>query len=193
VEVLSTHDQVLGGPHGQTYVGCRLPADPEYAAAIAHEAMKVGRRLAAEGVIGRFAVDFVSVRDGDAWKSYAVEINLRNGGTSHPVFTLQALTDGQYHPAEAAFRCPDGSAKHYVATDDLESPAYRQLTPDDALDIAEAEGLGWDEERQEGVALHMVSALAVAGRLGVTAIADDPARADALYGRVKRALDAATR
>ena len=31
VEVLSTHDQVLGGPQGQTYFGCRFPADPEYA------------------------------------------------------------------------------------------------------------------------------------------------------------------
>ena len=28
VEILSTHDQVLGGPHGQTYFGCRFPADP---------------------------------------------------------------------------------------------------------------------------------------------------------------------
>ena len=31
VDILSTHDQVLGGPHGQTYFGCRFPADPEYA------------------------------------------------------------------------------------------------------------------------------------------------------------------
>src|SRR5262249_44938983 len=34
VEVLSTHDQILGGPHGQTYMGCRLPASPAYATAI---------------------------------------------------------------------------------------------------------------------------------------------------------------
>ena len=31
VEVLSTHDQVLGGPSGQSYLGCRFPADPGYA------------------------------------------------------------------------------------------------------------------------------------------------------------------
>ena len=32
VELLSTHDQMLGGPSGQTYLGCRFPANLEYAA-----------------------------------------------------------------------------------------------------------------------------------------------------------------
>src|SRR5439155_2274572 len=62
LEVLSTHDQLLGGPSGQSYLGCRFPADSAYAAAITREAVKVGERLAAEGVIGRVAVDFVGVR-----------------------------------------------------------------------------------------------------------------------------------
>jgi len=192
VEVLSTHDQILGGPHGQTYVGCRLPADPAYATAIGREARKVGGRLSREGVIGRFAVDFVAVRADGEWSPYAVEINLRNGGTSHPVFTLQALTDGEYAEESGIFRAADGRAKHYVATDDLESEAYKTLTPDDALDIAEAEHIGWDDDRQTGVALHMVSAIAVAGRIGLTAIGDSPAEADALFARVKSVFDAET-
>ena len=37
VDILSTHDQVLGGPHGQTYFGCLFPADHEYASRIAAE------------------------------------------------------------------------------------------------------------------------------------------------------------
>ena len=28
VDILSTHDQVLGGPNGQTYFGCRFPPIP---------------------------------------------------------------------------------------------------------------------------------------------------------------------
>src|SRR5262245_16680491 len=56
VEVLSTHDQLLGGPTGQSYLGCSFPADPAYASPITREAEKVGRRLAAEGVLGRFAI-----------------------------------------------------------------------------------------------------------------------------------------
>ena len=59
VELLSTHDQVLGGPSGQSYLGCRFPADFDYAQAISTEASIIGARLAREGVIGRFAIDFV--------------------------------------------------------------------------------------------------------------------------------------
>src|SRR5256884_3404492 len=46
VELLSTHDQLLGGPSGQSYLGCVFPADTGYAALITREAAKVGRRLA---------------------------------------------------------------------------------------------------------------------------------------------------
>src|SRR6202007_488573 len=62
VELLSTHDQLLGGPTGQSYLGCVFPADTAYASLITREAAKVGKRLAREGVLGRFALDFVVVR-----------------------------------------------------------------------------------------------------------------------------------
>src|ERR1051325_7601623 len=103
VEQLSTHDQVLGGASGQTYLGCRFPADPAYAASIMREAAKVGARLAREGVVGRFAIDFVTVREHNDWKCYAIEINLRKGGTTHPFLTLQFLTDGAYDADKAVF------------------------------------------------------------------------------------------
>ena len=38
VELLSTHDQMLGGASGQSYLGCRFPADSGYAAAISRDA-----------------------------------------------------------------------------------------------------------------------------------------------------------
>jgi len=38
VELLSTHDQLLGGRSGQSYLGCMCPADPGYAASITQEA-----------------------------------------------------------------------------------------------------------------------------------------------------------
>ena len=63
VELLSTHDQLLGGPSGQAYLGCRFPADFAYARAISADALTIGRRLAREGVLGRFALDFVTVKD----------------------------------------------------------------------------------------------------------------------------------
>jgi len=108
VEVLSTHDQVLGGASGQSYLGCRFPADPDYSVMITREAVKVGERLRREGILGRFAVDFVVVREnGGEWRPYAIEINLRKGGTTGPYLTLEFLTNGRYfvfEHAEAAGR-----------------------------------------------------------------------------------------
>src|SRR5438094_9911181 len=85
VELLSTHDQLLGGRRGKSYIGCVFPADPGYAASITQEAAKVGRRLAKEGVIGRFALDFVVVRSNGQWEANASESNLLIVGTSHPI------------------------------------------------------------------------------------------------------------
>jgi len=53
---------MLGGELGQTFVACRFPAEREYAAAIVPEARKVGASLAADGVVGRFGIDFVVAR-----------------------------------------------------------------------------------------------------------------------------------
>jgi hypothetical protein len=189
LEVLSTHDQLLGGPSGQAYLGCRFPADPAYAAVITRGAVKVGERLAEEGVIGRFAVDFVAVRSEDGWDPYAIELNLRKGGTTHPFLTLQFLTDGVYDPETAVFTAPSGRAKYFVASDHVESPLYRALTPDDLFDVVVRRGLHFDQSRQTGVVFHMMSALGEHGRTGVTAVADDPEEADELYARVVSVLD----
>ena len=86
VELLSTHDQLLGGTGGQRYLGCRFPANPEYAPMITREAKKVGTRLAKEGVLGRFAIDFVVVRSNkEAWQPYAIEVNSAKGRDNAPV------------------------------------------------------------------------------------------------------------
>jgi hypothetical protein len=189
VDIMSTHDQVLGGAHGQTYFGCHFPADQEYAERIAAQALKVGRRLAREGVIGRAGVDFVAVKHDGAWAPYALENNLRCTGTTHTFWALQALTDGVYDPLAGEYRTRTGSLKHYAATDHLDSPAYESLTPDDLLDVIATRGLGWDAERQTGVVLHMVSAIAVAGRIGLTAIGDTLEEARRHYYDVKDAVD----
>ena len=171
VELLSTHDQLLGGTGGQSYLGCRFPADPAYAPMITREAKRVGTRLAKEGVLGRFAIDFVVARSGkEGWQPYAIEVNLRKGGTTHPFLTLQFLTDGTYDPDTAIFLTPAGHEKHFVADDHLESPAYRALSPDDLFDIAVRHGLHFDQTREVGVVFNMLASLAENGRIGLVAI-----------------------
>src|SRR5205809_6464863 len=190
VELLSTHDQLLGGPSGQSYLGCVFPADTGYATLISREAAKVGRRLAEEGVIGRFALDFVVVRSHNGtWEPYAIEINLRKGGTTHPFLTLQFLTDGTYDPETGIFTAPNGQQKFFVASDHVESPRYRTLTPDDLFDIVVRNGLHFGQTRQTGVVFHMMSALGELGRVGLTAVGNSHEEAEALYTRAVAVLD----
>ncbi len=191
VELLSTHDQMLGGPSGQSYLGCTFPADPAYAAAITRDAAKVGDLLRDAGVVGRFALDFVVTRENDSapWETYAIEINLRKGGTTHPFLTLQFLTGGTYDPESATFSTPNGRKKFLVASDHVESPRYRGLTPDDLFDIVVRRGLHFGQVRQTGVVFHMLSALGSAGRLGLTAVGDSPEEARAIFEKTEAVLD----
>src|SRR5215467_48835 len=189
VELLSTHDQMLGGPSGQSYLGCSFPADFGYAKQISGDAQRIGERLAHEGVLGRFAIDFVVVRSGEnSWTPYAIELNLRKGGTTHPFLTVQFLTDGRYDPATALFLTPNSREKHLVATDHLESPVLRGLSIDDLFDIVARHGLHFDPARQQGVVFHMISCLTELGRVGLTAVGDTPAAAKATYQKAERIL-----
>jgi hypothetical protein len=193
VELLSTHDQLLGGPSGQSYLGCVFPADTGYAALITREAAKIGRRLAKEGVLGRFALDFVVVRSNGKWEPYAIEINLRKGGTTHPFLTLQFLTDGTYDPDTSIFTAPNGRHKFFVASDHIESPQYRTLTPDDLFDIVVRHNLHFGQTRQTGVVFHMMSALGELGRMGLTAVGNSREEAKATYDRAIAVLNEETR
>jgi PGM1 C-terminal domain len=194
VEPLSTHDQLLGGPSGQMYLGCRFPASHEYAPAIMREALKVGRRLMKEGVLGRFALDFVTVRnERDEWDIYAIEINLRKGGTTHPFLTLQFLTDGTYDPERGVFTTPRGEPKCFVATDHLQSPLYRVFTHHDLFDLVACHRLHFDQARQQGVVFHMMNAIGEEGMVGLTSVANTPEEAEALYQKTVQALDTEAR
>jgi hypothetical protein len=187
VELLSTHDQLLGGPTGQSYLGCVFPADEAYARLITGPAMTIGRRLAELGVLGRFAVDFVVVKDkAGTWTPYAIELNLRKGGTTHPFLTLQFLTDGRYDAEKGCFMTAHGKRKHLVATDHLEDESLKALGIDDLFDIVATRGLHFDQTRQAGVVFHMISSLTEEGQVGLTAVADTPDGAYAMYERAQR-------
>ncbi len=190
VELLSTHDQILGGPSGQSFIGACFPADPAYSAHISGEAMKIGRRLAREDVIGRYAIDFLVVRDQSGeWCSYAIEINLRKGGTTTPYLTLQYLTRGKYNPQAGIFRTLHGQEKHYIANDHLKEDRYRVFTPDTLFDLFTQHRLHFNHTNQIGVILHMISCVGTNGSLGLTVIANTPQETAELYQHVKTVLD----
>ena len=125
VEPISTHDQILGGPSGQVFLGCRFPAHDDYRLCVQDLGQRIGQVLAADGCVSRFGVDFLVHRDQSSqeWKVTALEINLRMGGTTHPYLALQFLTGGQLDAETGLFLSPSGHAKYYKATDNLYSPA----------------------------------------------------------------------
>ena len=136
VEVVSTHEQLLGGRSGQVFVGCEFPADDRYRAELQDAGERVAAVLHDRGVLGRFGVDFVVVRQGGRWRPYAIEINLRKGGTTHPFWMLDFLTDGAYDRATGLYRTPTGQTRYYVATDNLHEERYVGLSPADLVGIA---------------------------------------------------------
>lgn len=190
LEAISTHDQVLGGANQQIFLGCRFPAQADYRLELQDMATSAAKILASKGVLGRFGLDFISVKEGDAWKHYAIEINLRKGGTTHPFLMLQFLTDGRYDARTGEFLTPSGRPRCYFASDNLESDRYRGLCSDDLIDIAVRNGLHFHAATGEGVAFHLIGALSQFGKLGVVCIGETPERAEALYRKTVAVLDA---
>ena len=188
---ISTHDQALGGPNGGVFLGARFPAEAAYRLDIQADAARVADKLAERGVIGRFGVDFVCVREGDRWRRYAIEINLRKGGTTHPYLMLEYLTGGVYEPDTGDFRTPSGQTRCYVASDNLVSERQRGLTPEDLVEVAVEERLHYDAASQEGVVFHLIGALSEFGKVGLVCVAATPERADALHARAAAALESA--
>ena len=190
IEIVSTHDQLLGGEDGQIFLGAIFPADEAYNIEIAREGKRIAQTLAARGAIGRFAIDFISVKQPDgSWKHYAIEINLRKGGTTHPFLMLQFLTDGTYNAGTGEYLTAGGNKRFYFASDNVCSEKYKGLTPDDLMDISIFHNLMYDSAAQEGVMFHLVGALSEFGKLGLVCVGNSPEKAKAYYDKTIRILD----
>ncbi len=208
IDVISTHDQVTGGDSGQIFLGCRFPADAAYRLEIQAQGMKAAEVLQRRGVLGRFGVDFISVplagpgagpgaepgagpgaEPGGGWRHYALEVNLRKGGTTHPYQMLQFLTDGAYDPVTGLYHSGAGRPCFYFASDNLEAAHYSGLTPDDLIEIAVENGLHFHGATQQGVVFHLIGALSEYGKIGVLCVAETPDDAERLYQKTIAVLD----
>lgn len=190
IEIASTHDQLLGGDDGQIFLGAIFPADESYSISLAKEGKKIAQALVAKGALGRFAIDFISVKqDDNSWKHYAIEINLRKGGTTHPFLMLQFLTDGKYNAETGEYRTASGNKRYYFASDNVCSEKYRGLTPDDLMDIAMYHELMYDSTRQQGVMFHMVGAISEHGKFGLLCVGSTAEKAREYYDKTIEIMD----
>ncbi len=188
-EVLSTHDQLLGGEGGQVYIGATFPANRQYSVEIGGIGMHIAKELQKHGVLGRFAIDFISVKQPEGWHHYAIEINLRKGGTTHPFIMLQFLTSGTYNWKDGTYTMPNGQVRSYFTTDNLVNEKYKGLTPHDLIDIAMYNKILYDSAKQAGVMFHMIGALSEFGKLGMLCIGETVEEARDYYNKTIEVLD----
>lgn len=185
-EVVSTHDQILGGPDDQVYLGCRFPADPSYRKEIRDHGIAIARQLSSRRVVGSFGVDFVGDPDD---RFYLTEINLRLGGTTHPFLAARVATSGDYDVETGELVVDDGT-RSYVATDNLKQDSYKGLRPQDVIGSVDRAGIGFDRTWRRGVLLHLLGALSEHGKLGATCVGLDREDAEFLLDRLTEELNA---
>ena len=89
--VVSTQDQIMGGPTGQTCIGCAGPASIRYRHTITRHAVTIGEALREKGVWGFVGVDFLAEPAQWGSRVYLGEINLRMGATTPPNLYLRML------------------------------------------------------------------------------------------------------
>ncbi|MBA2312913.1 MAG: hypothetical protein H0V97_08975 [Actinobacteria bacterium] len=190
IEITSTHDQILGGPDDQVYLGCRFPARTHYRALIQDAAIRMAGVLARGGVFGIFGIDFLVVpRDAATPRILCSEINLRVGGTTHPFSMAKLAMDATYDQPSGELFAND-RAKSYIATDNLKSDRYRGTSPGAVIDAFAESGLAFDGATATGVCLHLLGALPRYGKLGMTCIADSPVGAESLQREAVARLNA---
>ncbi|KAL3798711.1 hypothetical protein HJC23_004462 [Cyclotella cryptica] len=193
VSLISTHEQLLDG---QVYCGCINPASDKYREKIMEMGLKVGKKLAARGVVGHFSVDFLAnqTRDG-SWNVNALEINLRQGGTTHPHATM-ALLCGGCICSDGLFRTNDGEVRTYIATDTHCNPKLKGCSESQLVDAIEnktnslANTIRWNKDDGVGVVFHLFKFVERHGRIGFTAIGRNEEEAKQLYEAAVRFLDA---
>jgi hypothetical protein len=168
-----------------------FPADDAYRMRIQEAGMKVGKALAARGLASRVSVEFLLTRDDPSqeWRLIAHDVNLGVGGATHPLLAVRFLTGGALDPRTGMFASPAGRPKFYRCTDHLQSPRWRGLLPDDLIDVLTLEHLNYSPHGEAGALFYMLGAISELGRVGMVAIGNSRAEADAVYRKVVETLD----
>ena len=84
---------------------------------------------------------------------------------------------------------PGGESRCYIASDNVCSPDFRGLIPDDLIDIAVENNLHFHSTIQQGVVFHLIGALSEFGKFGLVSIGDTPESARAYYDQTLEALN----
>lgn len=183
VELLSTHEQILIGPDGMVYDGALFPARAKHP--IGKDTMKVGEILQAEGAVAYYGVDFLNV-DG---VRYALEINLRQGGTTHLRAQAMLSTGATFDPKSGNFLDEYGRKVFYAGTDGFKDPRLKKLPVYSLLEHFEDCSLKFRRSSRTGVMFHLLDSMNRSGTLGFTAVASTRQEARSLFRQTRLQLN----
>lgn len=191
VTLTSTHDELRGGPAGLSAVGCRFPASEDFRPFLQDAGLRVGRVLAAKGLVSRLSVEFVFCRDceGQPARAAATEINLGFGGSTHPLLAVRFLTGGSLDPESGMFVSPTGRAKFYRAADRLQSAVYRRFVPEDLIEILTLQRLHYSPRSESGALFYLLRSVSELGQLGMLAIGNSREEAEDVFRHTVGVLD----
>ncbi len=189
VEIVSTHDELMGGKDEQSYIGCRFPAYPDGLPQLHAYGEKVGEHLAKRGVVGRIEIGCQVVEAEDGPDLVALDLNLRKGNTALPLRTLQLLTGGTYDKGTGVYIARMGEPRYYISSDKLGGGRLKGMLPEDLVDIATATGIHYSSSDHVGVVFHMLGGLSELGVVGATCIHRTPREAEGLYRRTREVLE----
>jgi len=196
VQVFATHEQWL---NGQIYLGCYFPANLAYASDLIKQAELIGKHLGKHKVVGYIAVDFVSVLQEDStYEHHAIEVNVRMGGTTHPIMTLDLLcANGKFDRASSQYIASDGTPRYYIASDNMKKKSYQGLLTADLMDLvrANSERIEWNKRPgapETGCIFHLVPLLSELGKCGCVCVGRSREEAQQIFNDVTAILDTET-
>lgn len=180
VEILATHEQVLDSS-GMKYLGCRFPAPKGIRGSITEWTKQIGNELSSLGVIGFFSVDYIVYKNKNGEEEVKViEINIRQGGTTHPYQTAKLVTDSKFNDKKGVLERKDGSPVHYFANDNLCNESLKNSAPKSLIGFLEKKDVLFSPSTQKGAVLHMLNSMSHFGKIGYTVIAPSKAEVDTI-------------
>ncbi len=188
VNIVSTHEQILGGPGSQRYAGCEFPANENYKKEIIKQAELVANWMSKKGMVGNFSIDFLAVKQSDNFTVYPIEINLRKGGTTHPFRITYFLTGAKYNRKTGLLQCGD-TPIYYYSMDFIESEKYKKLTPKTLIETVASSKISFNKDTKKGVILFMPGMITELGRFGAVCIGHSREEAKNYYKKLVALVD----
>lgn len=178
IEILSTHEQILDSVYHQIFIGSTFPANQSYRSKIQEALQSIGKELFKEGILGYFSVDFL-VTEGTQ-DLLALEINLRQSGTTHPFQLVKFATNGVYNKTTGNLENDHNLPIYYSSSDSHSFLHWQGKSITEVQALLKANHLAFSNKSEfpHGIILVMPSEVTSSGKIGMISVAKSALQAE---------------